>query len=1147
MSRVSEILRKKVQEDEKQVAGYETFLKAQLDQVRGDEKVVVHITDPQIDFTVKETVLSAASVSAASAPSGGGNDSEEEKEEVAVAAAASETKPYKAKLYAQNGENVIVANIALLRAIQKLAADDAYQEKVRSNLILELTRDTHRSPDTRSEAEIAQLQQGHSEEECKEFLAEEAQELKDSNPAEGSFGEHCIVNTPGVNFPQELQTELGKVKGQVSEYREFGKITFSPKSARLLDRKLNLAELPDPGEPIFQGGEGKSYKEIVAKEKLQVKKYIVSGICGEVCVEAEIDYLLAQGVAPQSISLLMPATHFLFETSITRVVKKFSRLGVHIERLDIAEAKKHVLGDMQASLPRKVTVENSKIKVAINLDADADSKAEEAESKDAVAVQIAGTIMTGSLPITNLHLLANAFASGQLKSSDRIIGLNDRRFIELAKILSKSKQKAKDFANASLLPYVVARLGEIKRLIVNGNSNWDCCSAQAVTYTELKQQYAENFEEPEGPLYIETIAKAKEAEEAEEAKEAKEVEAAAKAKFNDNTEIDKNYLEGLYTWYQKQSTTVRERLFIQFYSQKYFSLAEGYETLLLNELVEWIRGKLQTWFNTQSPEDQAEHKGTVEGFLNNLYRILTGEDSDKDSADAGTVIKGITRAIAEFKEKIGNDNVFGHQFKNIETEWNSLDAKTFGLKLHQRVVDLLENLKDPKHRFGKLLTGGDSVPDLIQESQQPLALSCEVSEEAQTISVSNKRVPLPLITANGMLFANAKSVEDGVKHVPRREYSRDASNSLGKCPHQTVIIPSQEIVLQEGDIGVNGFEHAKEAHSVSTIETIYDEATQSFKAGLPHFIMPNRINLQTATTIDKGHQVAIMGWYKEAGKYIAVQYDVTLETGDRVVSLHSLKDLLNGVMGKKDVEGGAEEDVLGDYSRRGRYQAQFQIDQLPGLRAALITQVNELHAEEFKALLNNATDKAQLLVDMLPHLSEARTAEISKEFLENIINDPKLSLENLGKIYKFFSSANAEELIRTLCDSMKTKLTAINKVVELYSKGRILVRKLAGVDKDAALVDVREKINLAVVKEEEEEKEEAVAAPKSPSDLFKLYEKALKIATMHRTASIFRGNYNADTKLAKQLCPRSFFGTPEAKTAVPLEHLETVAASAAAA
>lgn len=184
----------------------------------------------------------------------------------------------KGALYVPDGEKVILNNMAYLDALFELI--HTYPIFI-PQLMVVTTQDTHIIGRKKSNIDYKTLEKTdkNRNQSAKDCFEIEANEILYPLQAEyGCFGPHCVLGTPGIDFPTPIVKRLNQLP---IELIHFGKINFSPMDAgmQLIDNVV-LSKCKDLRLPTITT---LSFKEFFKQQA--VYKVHVAGVCAEICVQ----------------------------------------------------------------------------------------------------------------------------------------------------------------------------------------------------------------------------------------------------------------------------------------------------------------------------------------------------------------------------------------------------------------------------------------------------------------------------------------------------------------------------------------------------------------------------------------------------------------------------------------------------------------------------------------------------------------------------------------------------------------------------------------------------------------------------------------------------------------------------------------------
>lgn len=225
------------------------------------------------------------------------------------------------KLYVEGGEKTILSNMALLEALDERLT--VIRPDIRENISVLVTMDAHRT--NREKGSVGALELSILAEKYPDtwptVRTTEIQELKPINPAENSFGEHCIVGTPGADIAAPIEALLAEVAQKVEVIR-FGKINFDATQAGMeLRAGVKLSE--SEGADIYAENP-RTFVEVAKK----FNNITFTGICGEVCVQQSAEGT-KKALPEVSVNVLGSLSHYLTSDNVARVMESYAGLKIN--------------------------------------------------------------------------------------------------------------------------------------------------------------------------------------------------------------------------------------------------------------------------------------------------------------------------------------------------------------------------------------------------------------------------------------------------------------------------------------------------------------------------------------------------------------------------------------------------------------------------------------------------------------------------------------------------------------------------------------------------------------------------------------------------------------------------------------------------
>ena len=211
-------------------------------------------------------------------------------------------------LYAPKGELVILSNIALLDAMIDIQA----KTNIADRLEIITSQDAHQIKREVDHVDTLLLKQLYSLNMAEEILNKEQQELKPLNPEAGQFGLHCIIGTAGVAIALPLQKRLANLMAKGVQCHPFAKLNFSgPNSGLRLKQNFPLDNptLIDEKMGIFETSSAQTYLDYFEGQKF--KEILISGICGDICVQQAAEGLKATLKDSSQVSVIDTCVHYL--------------------------------------------------------------------------------------------------------------------------------------------------------------------------------------------------------------------------------------------------------------------------------------------------------------------------------------------------------------------------------------------------------------------------------------------------------------------------------------------------------------------------------------------------------------------------------------------------------------------------------------------------------------------------------------------------------------------------------------------------------------------------------------------------------------------------------------------------------------------
>lgn len=187
-------------------------------------------------------------------------------------------------LGAPYSENTVVSNIAVLEAIEEIVkANSDYAKKI--DIITSQDAHVYNRDINHVDSQIM-AKSTYGLEATEKAIATEQQELQPINPAQGSFGFHCIIGTAGAAIAEPIEKRLTNLQDKFKiEVHRFGKINFSgPEAGMKLKSNVRL------DDPALRNSNTGIYDEnrITYLDHFKNPAYedvYITGICGDVCVQ----------------------------------------------------------------------------------------------------------------------------------------------------------------------------------------------------------------------------------------------------------------------------------------------------------------------------------------------------------------------------------------------------------------------------------------------------------------------------------------------------------------------------------------------------------------------------------------------------------------------------------------------------------------------------------------------------------------------------------------------------------------------------------------------------------------------------------------------------------------------------------------------
>lgn len=210
-------------------------------------------------------------------------------------------------LYAPDGENTILSNMALLDSILELHEDDP---AIINRLEIITSQDAHRLDRTTKDKEANIFLKTYSQEKALALVEQEQIELRPFNPAENSYGLHCLIGSRGAGIAKPIEERLHKLTLRSFNIHRFGKINFSaPEAGMRLKEDIDISDhyYRDPEHSIYPD-DAQSFLDFFKTNPF--KSIYVTGICGDVCVQQAAEGL-KENIPLTTVLVIDPCVHYL--------------------------------------------------------------------------------------------------------------------------------------------------------------------------------------------------------------------------------------------------------------------------------------------------------------------------------------------------------------------------------------------------------------------------------------------------------------------------------------------------------------------------------------------------------------------------------------------------------------------------------------------------------------------------------------------------------------------------------------------------------------------------------------------------------------------------------------------------------------------
>lgn len=237
-------------------------------------------------------------------------------------------------LYAPGGENTLLRNMALLDVLEDLINT---HDQLAPQIELITTQDAHVFERDEEHIDAQIMAKGYDKVHATKTLQVERNELEEFNLARAHYGLHCLRGTIGAAISDPIEKRLKKLHAKIRIYR-FAKINFSaPEAGMLLKKGIDLSDprfLKQTNNVYDEGG--LTFLQFFQKQKYS--KVIITGICGNICVQQAAEGLATAG---EKVYVLDPCVHYLIVPGInsydevwSRVQQSYAAKGISLIRLD---------------------------------------------------------------------------------------------------------------------------------------------------------------------------------------------------------------------------------------------------------------------------------------------------------------------------------------------------------------------------------------------------------------------------------------------------------------------------------------------------------------------------------------------------------------------------------------------------------------------------------------------------------------------------------------------------------------------------------------------------------------------------------------------------------------------------------------------
>lgn len=227
-------------------------------------------------------------------------------------------------LYAPHGETTILHNMALLDAILELHQENPIIIK---QLDIITTQDAHRIDRTFDDKEALIFAKTYSIDQMKNLVEHEQMELKPLNPAENSYGLHCMIGSIGAAIARTIEKRLHLLSLRSFNIHRFGKINFSAPEAG-----MRLLDGIDISNPCYRDPTHSIYPDVTESfldffKKQSFKSIYITGICGNVCVQQAAEGIKAN-LPETSIQVIDACVHYLVVPGINTYDKTRNKVMI---------------------------------------------------------------------------------------------------------------------------------------------------------------------------------------------------------------------------------------------------------------------------------------------------------------------------------------------------------------------------------------------------------------------------------------------------------------------------------------------------------------------------------------------------------------------------------------------------------------------------------------------------------------------------------------------------------------------------------------------------------------------------------------------------------------------------------------------------